>query len=97
VTLTKTQRAGITSNQAKADEATLVRGLGLIETTALVIGGIIGASIFAVPAAAAREVGAPGLALLHKLLPSLVGITLMFLALPFYLYWNRKKEAARVS
>jgi APA family basic amino acid/polyamine antiporter len=37
-----------------------------------VIGGIIGASIFAVPAAAAREVGAPGLVLLVWVLSGLL-------------------------
>jgi APA family basic amino acid/polyamine antiporter len=52
--------------------ATLARDLGLTETTALVIGGIIGASIFAVPAAAARETGAPGLALLAWILAGLL-------------------------
>jgi len=44
-------------------EPQLVRGLGLLEATSLVIGGIIGVSIFLVPGMVAREVGAPGLAL----------------------------------
>lgn len=43
--------------------ATLQRGLGLLEATTLIVGGTIGVSIFLVPAGVAREVGAPGLAL----------------------------------
>jgi APA family basic amino acid/polyamine antiporter len=43
--------------------ASLQRGLGLVEATALIVGGTIGVSIFIVPAGVAREVGAPGLSL----------------------------------
>jgi APA family basic amino acid/polyamine antiporter len=44
--------------------ATLVRGLGPLEATTLVIGGTIGSGIFLAPSIVAREVGAPGLSLL---------------------------------
>src|SRR4051812_37471331 len=57
---------------AAAQTRGLVRGLGITETTALVTGGIIGSSIFAVPAAAAHEVGSPGLALVTWTLSGLL-------------------------
>ncbi|MBI4420914.1 MAG: amino acid permease, partial [Gemmatimonadetes bacterium] len=41
----------------------LVRGLGPLEATSLVVGGIIGASIYLVPSFVAQEVGAPGASL----------------------------------
>ncbi len=40
-----------------------MRGLGALEATTLVVGGIIGASMFLVPAFVADEIGAPGLSL----------------------------------
>lgn len=42
----------------------LRRGLGGLEATAVVVGGIIGSGIFLAPSIVAREVGAPGLSLL---------------------------------
>lgn len=42
----------------------LVKGLGLVDATALVIGSMIGSGIFIVPAAIAREVQSPGLLLM---------------------------------
>jgi APA family basic amino acid/polyamine antiporter len=44
-------------------EPSLTRDLGSLEATTLVVGGIIGISIFVVPADVARLVGAPGLML----------------------------------
>jgi len=41
----------------------LPRVLGLVEATAIVLGGIIGSGIFLAPAIVAREVGTPGLTL----------------------------------
>jgi APA family basic amino acid/polyamine antiporter len=43
--------------------ATLTRGLGVWEATALIVGGTIGVSIFLVPAGVAASVGTPGLSL----------------------------------
>jgi APA family basic amino acid/polyamine antiporter len=43
--------------------ATLIRGLGPLEATTLVVGGTIGSGIFLAPSIVAREVGAPGLSL----------------------------------
>ena len=53
---------------------TLDRGLGRLEATTLVVGGIIGASIFLVPADVAREVGSPGLLLVTWVLSGLLAV-----------------------
>jgi APA family basic amino acid/polyamine antiporter len=58
----------------RADQPDLVRGLGPLETTSLVVGGIIGVSIFLVPSAVAREVGAPWLALATWVVSGLLAI-----------------------
>lgn len=52
----------------------LKRGLGLVEAVTLVVGGTIGASIFLVPSAVAREVGTPGLALFAWLLTGFMAL-----------------------
>ena len=54
----------LTNGAGTASGPRLKRGLGLLEATSLVIGGIIGSGIFMVPSLVAREVGAPGLSLL---------------------------------
>ena len=54
--------------------AGLKRGLGPLEAVTLVVGGTIGASIFLVPSAVAREVGSPGLALFAWLLTGLMAL-----------------------
>jgi APA family basic amino acid/polyamine antiporter len=53
---------------------TLDRGLGPVEATTLVVGGIIGASIFLVPADVAREVGSPGLLVVAWVLSGLLAV-----------------------
>lgn len=53
----------MSSAAVSGDSGQLRRGLGPLEAIALVVGGTIGASIFLVPSAVAREVGSPGLAL----------------------------------
>ena len=52
----------------------LKRGLGPLEAITLVVGGTIGASIFLVPSAIAREVGSPGLALFAWLLTGVMAL-----------------------
>ena len=52
----------------------LRRGLGPLEAISLVVGGTIGASIFIVPGAIARETGSPGLALFAWLLTGFVAL-----------------------
>ena len=52
----------------------LKRGLGPVEAITLVVGGTIGASIFIVPSAIAREVGSPGLELAAWLLTGLMAL-----------------------
>ncbi len=52
----------------------LDRGLGQLEATTLVVGGIIGVSIFLVPADVAREVGSPGLLLVTWVLSGLLAV-----------------------
>src|SRR5262245_7627416 len=66
--------ANSASDRSPQERSGLVRCLGLKEATALVVGGTIGASIFAVPAGVAREVGAPGLALLTWALTGLMAV-----------------------
>lgn len=53
----------------------LIRGLGRVEATAIVIGGIIGASIMLAPSLVARQAGAPGLSLMMWLLGGVVALT----------------------
>ena len=59
---------------AQVGERRLERGLGLLEAITLVVGGTIGASIFVVPSAVAREVGSPGLALTAWLFTGFVAL-----------------------
>jgi basic amino acid/polyamine antiporter, APA family len=53
----------------------LVRGLGRVEATSVVIGGIIGASIMLAPSLVARQAGAPGLSLAMWLLGGVIALT----------------------
>lgn len=53
----------------------LVRGLGRVEATSVVIGGIIGASIMLSPSLVARQAGAPGLSLAMWLLGGVIALT----------------------
>lgn len=53
----------------------LIRGLGRTEATAIVIGGIIGASIMLAPSLVARQAGAPGLSLAMWLLGGVIALT----------------------
>ena len=56
------------------EQPALTRGLGPVEAMALVVGGTIGASIFLVPSAIAREVGSPGLELTTWLVTGLLAL-----------------------
>jgi len=53
----------------------LIRGLGRVEATSVVIGGIIGSSIMLAPSLVARQAGAPGLALGMWLLGGVIALT----------------------
>ena len=44
-------------------EPTLLRGLGALEATTIIVGGVIGSGIFLAPSLVARNVGSPGLSL----------------------------------
>ncbi len=59
---------------ASHGDGALKRGLGPLEAITLVVGGTIGASIFLVPSAVAREVGSPGLALSAWLLTGFMAL-----------------------
>ena len=52
------------SSASKSPSAELVKGLGLLDCTTIVMGSMIGSGIFIVAAEIAREVGSPGLFLL---------------------------------
>src|SRR6058998_2608471 len=53
-----------TETKTPPTEATFVRGLGLLDSTTIVAGSMIGSGIFIVSADIARQVGAPGWLLL---------------------------------
>jgi basic amino acid/polyamine antiporter, APA family len=55
--------------------SSLVRGLGLLDATMIVIGSMIGSGIFIVSAESARLIGAPGLLLLTWVVAGLLTIT----------------------
>src|SRR5437763_13063108 len=56
-------------------ETSLVRGLGLLDATMIVIGSMIGSGIFIVSAESSRLVGAPGWLLLAWIVGGLLTIT----------------------
>jgi APA family basic amino acid/polyamine antiporter len=61
---------------AETDKTTgFVRGLGLLDSTMLVAGSMIGSGIFIVPAEISRQVGAPGWLLVVWLITGLLTIT----------------------
>jgi len=59
----------------KTNESSLVRGLGLLDATMIVIGSMIGSGIFIVSAESSRLVGAPGWLLLTWAVAGLMTIT----------------------
>jgi APA family basic amino acid/polyamine antiporter len=63
------------SQEILADPAKLVRGLGLVDASMIVVGSMIGSGIFIVSAESARLVGAPGWLLLAWVLAGLLTIT----------------------
>ena len=58
----------------------LIRGLGLLDATMIVIGSMIGSGIFIVSAESSRLIGAPGLLLLAWTVAGLLTITGHFAA-----------------
>ena len=56
-------------------ESSLVRGLGLLDATMIVIGSVIGSGIFIVSAESSRLIGAPGWLLLTWIVAGLLTIT----------------------
>jgi basic amino acid/polyamine antiporter, APA family len=63
------------SNQAKEASTKLVRGLGLVDASMIVVGSMIGSGIFIVSAESARLVGAPGWLLVAWALAGVLTIT----------------------
>jgi len=53
-----------TSTIAETEDEGLVRGLGPLEATTIIVGGVIGSGIFQAPSAIASNVGSPGMSLL---------------------------------
>jgi len=51
-------------NNERAQSSSLVRGLGLLDATMIVLGSMIGSGIFIVSAESSRLIGAPGWLLL---------------------------------
>lgn len=63
------------SAQAKSSSDKLVRGLGLLDATMIVVGSMIGSGIFIVSAESSRLVGAPGWLLMAWALAGVLTIT----------------------
>src|SRR3977135_4050521 len=63
------------TEQTSAERAHLVRGLGLLDATMIVIGSMIGSGIFIVSAKSAALVGAPGWLLVAWALAGVMTIT----------------------
>src|ERR1700751_4198394 len=61
--------------EAPVDDQKVVRGLGLLDSTMLVAGSMIGSGIFIVSAIIARQVGAPGWLLVVWLVTGLLTVT----------------------
>ncbi len=66
--------ATTSSTPASAQSSELVKGLGLIDATTIVMGSMIGSGIFIVAADVARQVHAPGLFLLSWVISGLMTI-----------------------
>src|SRR5213592_603188 len=65
----------MTDNVHSSRESSLVRNLGLLDTTMIVIGSMIGSGIFIVSAESSRLIGAPGWLLLAWAVAGLLTIT----------------------
>ena len=65
----------MSNNLNSQPEAQLVRGLGLLDATMIVIGSMIGSGIFIVSAESSRLIGAPGWLLLTWVVAGLLTIT----------------------
>ena len=63
------------TTEAPVAEQKLVRGLGLLDSTMLVAGSMIGSGIFIVSAIIARQVGAPGWLLVVWIVTGLLTLT----------------------
>ena len=63
----------VASNAENEDEG-LVRGLGPLEATTIIVGGVIGSGIFQAPSAVASNVGSPGMSLVVWLVCGLLAL-----------------------
>src|SRR5207237_5804587 len=68
----KDRRMGTATEEVKTG---LVKGLGLIDSTTLVIGSMIGSGIFIVSADIARQVNSPGLLIMTWVVTALLTMT----------------------
>ena len=59
---------------AEGEDEGLVRGLGPLEATTIIVGGVIGSGIFQAPSAIASNVGSPGMSLLVWLVCGLLAL-----------------------
>ncbi len=62
------------SPKSDARDEGLVRGLGPLEATTIIVGGVIGSGIFQAPSAIASNVGSPGMSLLVWLVCGLLAL-----------------------
>ena len=68
-------QAGATNTIVQPNEQKLVRGLGLLDSTMLVAGSMIGSGIFIVSSIIARQVGSPGWLLVVWIVTGLLTLT----------------------
>lgn len=72
--MAETESNTATSPIAETEDEGLVRGLGPLEATTIIVGGVIGSGIFQAPSVIASNVGSPGMSLLVWLVCGLLAL-----------------------
>lgn len=72
--MAETEARSAAAPAAGGEDEGLVRGLGPLEATTIIVGGVIGSGIFQAPSAIASNVGSPGMSLLVWLVCGLLAL-----------------------
>lgn len=72
--MAETEAPSAAAPAAGGEDEGLVRGLGPLEATTIIVGGVIGSGIFQAPSAVASSVGSPGMSLLVWLVCGLLAL-----------------------